>query len=99
MFEDFLEEAPYPNGEENWTFPGNLDKANLLAEVKSILPAWQQARNRQKRTTFGISALTPQTAVEYIARYHSAEPLPNPKGMARISRARFAVDDIKCIRD
>jgi hypothetical protein len=95
LLEDFLEEAPYPQGEDGWKFPGEPDTSNVIAEAVSIRPAWEQARNRHGRTTFGISGLPPETAIEYIDRYHSNEPMPNPKGMAPISRARFAGDDIK----
>jgi hypothetical protein len=94
VLEDFLEEAPL-QGAEGWTFPGELDGSNVVAEVMSIHPLWEQARNRHARSSYGISGLTPQQAVEFIELYHSPNPPPNPKGMGRISRARFAVDDIK----
>jgi hypothetical protein len=95
VLEDFLEEAPYPEGEAGWKFPGDLDISSVIAEVSSIRPTWEQTRNRHARTSFGISGLSPEAAIEYIERFHSDEPLPNPKGMAPVSRARFAVDDIK----
>ena len=95
MLEDFLEEEPYPQGEVGWKFPDEPDTSSAIAEVVSIRPTWEQARHRHGQTTFGISGLSPEAAIEYIDRYHSIEPMPNPKGMAPISRARFAVDDIK----
>lgn len=95
LLEDFLEEAPYPEGEAGWKFPGEADTSSVIAEVVSMCPFWEQARNRRARTTFGISGLSPEAAIEYIERFHFDEPMPNPKGMAPISRARFAVDDIK----
>jgi hypothetical protein len=95
LLEDYLEEAPYPQGQDGWQFPGKLDNSSLLAEAASIHPFWEQARHRHGRSTVGVSGLEPQAATEYVARYHSKDPLPNPKGMATISRARFAVDDIK----
>jgi hypothetical protein len=59
------------------------------------MPVWQLACNRIGRTTVGISGLAPETAVEFVARYLSPEPLSNPKGMAAVARVRFAIDDVK----
>jgi len=95
VLEDFVEEAPYPQGDANWKFPGELDGSNPLAEAVSIRPFWEEALARHRHSSLGISGLSPEVAIEYVGRYHSAEPLANPKGMARISRARFAIDDIK----
>jgi len=95
LLEDFTEEEPYPDGDPGWHFPGQLDADNVQAEAMSVVPFWHQAQQRTGKTTVGISGLTPETAVEYISRYFSAEPMANPKGMAPVSRARFAIDDIK----
>lgn len=95
VLEDFFEEAPHPRGEQEWEFPFELDETNVLAEAASIRPFWEQTRDRHARTTVGISGLSPEVAIEYIERYHSSEPLLSPKGMATVSRARFAIDDIK----
>jgi len=95
LLEDFLEQAPHAQGEPGWTFPGVIDSRNLQAEVQSIQPCWQQVRDRSGGSTIGISALSPEQAVEYIRTFHSDEPMSNPKGMSRIGRARFAIDDIK----
>ena len=95
LLEDLEEEAPYPDGDANWRYPDGLDKGSVSAEALSVLPIWQQAKNRLGKTTVGISGLPPESAVEYIERYHSDKPMPNPKGMAKVSRARFAIDDIK----
>jgi len=95
LLEDFEEEAPGPEGDSNWYFPGELNADNVQAEAASVMPIWRQAQKQVGKTTVGISGLTPESAVEYIARYHSHKPMPNPKGMAPVSRARFAIDDIK----
>jgi hypothetical protein len=83
------------DGDDNWRFPGTPDNSSVLAEAASIVPIWQIARERLGKTTLGISGLTPEAAVEFIDRFHSADPMPNPKGMAPVSRARFSIDDIK----
>jgi hypothetical protein len=92
--EDFTEEAPCPQGDEGWKFPGELDTDDVLAEVASVRPCWEQARDRHGRSSFGISGLSALAATEFIARYHCAEPMPNPKGMAMVTRAKYAVVDI-----
>ena len=93
LLEDFLEEAL--QGDANWSFPGELDASDLRSELESIKPLWQQVHNRAGGSTFGISGLTIDHAIEYVGRFHSDRPLENPKGMSKIGRARFAIDDIK----
>ena len=94
ILEDFTEEASYLPGEKDWKYPGDLDTSDVLAEVASVHPFWEQARDRHGRSSFGISGLSAKAAIEFIARYHCAEPMPNPKGMARVTRAKYAVVDI-----
>jgi len=99
LLQDFSESAIDPEDDADWRFPGTLDNDSLRAEVTSALPVWQQARERIGRSSCGISGLTPVSAVEFIERYHTAQPMQiskdMAKGMARVSRARFAIDDIK----
>jgi hypothetical protein len=92
---DFEAQDSTPLVDDNWRFPGKLERGSVLAEAAAVMPIWQQARARLGRTTVGISGLAPETAVEFVARYLSPDPLPNPKGMAPVSRVRFAIDDIK----
>jgi hypothetical protein len=95
LLKDYAEEASYRDGDVNWAFPGQLDTESVMDEANAVLPIWHQAQTRTNRTTVGISGLSPEAAVEYIDRYLSPDPMPNPKGTAPVSRARFAVDDIK----
>jgi len=99
FLEDFTEEAPYPDGDADWQAPGGLAKNSVSAEAQSLLSFWQLAQDRFGKTTVGVSGLTPETAVEFVERFHSDNPMQIPKamakGMAKVSRARFAVDDIK----
>ena len=68
-----------------------------LADRRQDIPflAQQLLEEYNERGGRQFSGFAPEAAVEYINRYHSPEPMPNPKGMAPISRARFAIDDIK----
>jgi hypothetical protein len=95
VLKDYTEEASHLDGDLNWNFPGKLDAESAITEADSVLPIWQKAKNRLGRTTVGISGLPPEAAVEYIDRYLSPDPMLNPKGMAPVSRVRFAIDDIK----
>ena len=94
LLKDFAEKADRRDDDVNWTFPV-LETTSVTAEARSALPLWQDLRKHSNRTAVGISGLSPLAAVEYIDRYHSPEPMANPKGMAPVARARFAVDDIK----
>ena len=95
ILEDYTEEASNLAGDLNWQFPGELGVESVMAEAKSVLPIWHQAQAHSKKSIVGISGLSPDAAVEYIDRYLSSDPMPNPKGMAPVSRVRFAIDDIK----
>ena len=95
LLQDFAEESSDLPDDLNWGFPGKLDADSVIAEALSALPIWHKAQTRVNRTSFGISDLSPEAAIEFIHRYLSPDPMPNPKGMAPVSRARFAIDDIK----
>ena len=94
LLEEFSEAASAED-DSDWRFPGTLDSTGVLAEAASVMPIWNKARERLERTTVGISGLAPDAALEFIERFHSADPMQNPRGMAPVSRARFAADDIK----
>ena len=95
LLKDFVEEASEQQGDLNWSFPGKLDADSAIDEASIVLPIWHKAQTRFNKTTFGISGLTPEAAVEFVDRYLSPDPMPNPKGLAPVSRVRFAIDDIK----
>ncbi|MDH3633363.1 MAG: hypothetical protein OES20_01535 [Gammaproteobacteria bacterium] len=95
ILKDYAEETSHLEGDLNWVPPSKLNAKSVIAEAHSILPIWHKAQTRLGRTSVGISGLSPEAAVEYIDRYLSPDPMPNPKGMAPVSRARFAIDDIK----
>ena len=93
LLEAFAEEAP--RAEADWAPPGDMDSSSLQSELRSLLPLWQQVSDRNGGSTVGISGLAPEQALEYIRSFHTDAAMPNPKGMSRIGRARFAIDDIK----
>ncbi len=93
LLQDFPEEAPAAGAD--WRPPGGIDHGSLQAEMQSVRPLWQQVHDRSGGSTVGVSGLTPEQALDYIVSFYSDDPVPNPKGMSRIARARFAIDDIK----
>ncbi len=95
ILHDFDEIAPYPEGEPGWRFPVPLGNDSVYAEAADLIAHWSSAVQAGARTTVGISGFTLAQAVEYIACYHGIDPMPNPRGMGQISRARYAIDDIK----
>ena len=95
ILEDYAEEASHLEGDPNWAPPGGLGTESVIAETQAMLPFWHRAQTRLGGTSVGISGFSPDAAVEYIDRYLSPDPMPNPKGMAPVMRARFAIDDIK----
>ena len=95
LLRNFSDESIEIMDDADWRFPATLDSSSPRAEATGVLPVWQLARARIGRSSYGISGLAPEAAVEYIERYHSPQPMRIPKGMAKVSRARFAIDDIK----
>ncbi|MCP4335507.1 MAG: hypothetical protein GY785_22890 [Gammaproteobacteria bacterium] len=99
LLQDFSDALIDSVDDADWCFPATLNDASPRAESAGVLPVWQLARRRTGRSSYGISGLTPEAAVEFIERYHSPEPMliskDMTKGMAKVSRARFAIDDIK----
>ena len=93
LLADFNEDAP--DGDREWAFPSGLNNSNLQAELQDIQPCWQQVHDRNGGSTVGISDLSIEQAIEYVSRFHSDAPMKNPRGMSRIGRARFAIDDIQ----
>ena len=95
ILEDYSEESESIDDDADWVYPGHLGQGDVIQEAKNQLSVWEQAQARFGKTTVGVSGFSPEEAVEYIERYFTSDPMPNPKGMAKVSRARFAVDDIK----
>ena len=79
----------------DWRFDVALDHNDPVTEARKMEQLWQAATRRHGFTTVGLSGFSPAEAVEFIARFFSDDPMPNPRGMARVGRARYAVDDIK----
>ena len=95
LLEDYQDPDILPADDPNWRFAAALADRDPVAEARDLEQLWRAATDRRGFTTVGISEFSPTEAVEFIQRYFSAEPMPNPKGMAPISRARYAIDDIK----
>lgn len=95
LLEDFADADANPGDDPDWRFAAALDADDAIAEAHILEELWRVASEQRGFTTVGISGFSPREAVEFIARYFDDEPMPNPAGMARVSRARYAIDDIK----
>ncbi|MBX2868636.1 MAG: hypothetical protein KTR18_08175 [Acidiferrobacterales bacterium] len=95
VLQDFAGAEVTMDVENSWQPPDVLGVEGVMAEMQGILPVWEQFKALRGRTTVGLSHLSPQEATAFIDRFYSDNPLENPKGMARVARARFAIDDIK----
>ena len=95
LLRDFEPRMPPAGDDPNWHPPADLARSDLHTEAGQIIALWSALAERSGRTTVGVSGLAPMQAIGFVERYLSADPMPNPKGMAPVSRLRFAIDDIK----
>jgi hypothetical protein len=95
LLRDFEDESAWSDPDPVWTPPLTIRSHDLKDEATTIQDVWLTVNERSKKTTAGISGMSLKSGIDYIDRYFSANPLPNPKGMSSINRARFVVDDIK----
>jgi hypothetical protein len=61
VLEDFLEEAPYPEGEAGWKFPGDLDISSVIAE---------ETKKSIHNDTQALRALDPFIGNLYLEQFH-----------------------------
>ncbi len=95
VLEDYDEPDGISGDDPDWRFGAELADTDALGEACDLEKLWRMAAARRGFTTVGISGFSPSEATEFIQRYFSEQPMPNPKGMASVSRARYAIDDIK----
>jgi len=63
VLKDFPVAEETDRQEDAWNFPGKLEANDVLAEVRSVQPLWEQACQRNGRTTVGISGHSPNDAL------------------------------------
>lgn len=95
ILEDYPDPDSLTHSDPDWACPIPAEANQLLDEVAIVERFHERAMKKHGRTTVGICGLSLREAAEFILRYDSETPMPNPKGMAAITRSRFAIDDIK----
>lgn len=74
--------------------PGS-DAGALRQEFAAILPAYEQARLRRGRSTFGISGFDPGQALEILCDLFADPPPAGPRLSSEM--VRFVIDDLKTL--
>jgi len=95
ILEDFPAEDPGNAADPRWQAP-DLSTANSIAdEVRLLTPLWHRGVERLGRTMVGLSAMPIELAADYLQRFDTADPAPNPcTDQSDLLRMRFCADDI-----
>ena len=101
ILEDFAEDAPSQVARAGWVpgleLPGgDINAADLAAEIAAVKPHWERARRRFGRTSVGVVALAPEAWPGALLRYLGDGAVESPvAGMAAALALRFVADDLK----
>jgi hypothetical protein len=108
LLEDYPSDDPTGVDLENWCPPFavdafEIDLANherlqsaLANELRAVAPSYQRFVAANRRTTFGISDLTTDACVAYLASFLSSQAPANPlPAVPPVQALRWAVDDVK----
>lgn len=96
LLEDFSEEDPSPPVDVEWQKPDLSSATSLSDEIKLLMPLWQRGVERFGRTMTGLGGLPIEAAADYIDRFGSDDPAPNPgDDLSDLLRMRFCADDLK----
>ena len=105
ILEDFPEDPPGLRDTLGWHAPALSATPGtpaawataLTQELTLLLPLWQQAQQRFRRTTVGLSFQLPEAWPDFAARFLAGE-LPSVKGHDTPALAlRFLCDDLKAL--
>jgi hypothetical protein len=107
LLEDFPDDDPRARPDPAWRAPlARFDRAvtaqdalagALEIEAPKLAPLYQAARaQRGGRTTVGLSGMTIDAAVRYVADFLRGKPMTSPSAdMSPVLALRFAADDLK----
>lgn len=96
VLEDFPEDEPDAVDNPNWVPPDTHRVRDLMEEIELLEPFWQSAVERNGRSTVGISGMDIKSAAEFVTRFDTDVPMPNPsRNFADVHALRYAVDDLK----
>lgn len=96
ILEDFPEEDAGAHHDPDWQPPDLSTAETLQDEVQLLMPYWQRGVEKVGRTMTGLSAQPMETAADYLARFDTDDPAPNPgSDQSDLLRMRFCADDIR----
>ena len=98
VLEDYDEIAPDADADPTWTCPVVLDPSisDVISEIEAVRPFHEQAIARTGYSTVGVSGLSMPEIGEYLSRFDTDDPMPNPRrDLADVQVMRFAIDDLK----
>jgi len=108
VLEDYPSDDPTSADLETWQPPFALDvpdidfsdharlQSALAAELGAVAPSYRRFVAANRRTTFGISGLSIDACVAYLASYLATAAPDNPiPSVAPVQAVRWAVDDVK----
>jgi hypothetical protein len=108
VLEDYPRDDPTGVDLDNWLPPFVLDASDvdladharlhsaLASEVRAVAPSYERFVAANRRTTVGISGLTIDACVAYLAAYLSSPAPTNPlPAVSPVQALRWAVDDVK----
>jgi len=97
ILEDFPEDPPDAADHPGWTAPTLGAPANFATELQALLPVWQQAQQRFRRTTVGLSFQSPEHWAECAASFLAGGlPVVAPLDTPALT-LRSLCDDIKAL--
>ncbi len=102
ILDDYPVNAPDDVGGAHWQFPDFPENPDVVPgrqlreEIEFLAPIYRRALAKSGRTTFGVSGLTVEQAIEYIPGFlEGAWPAsPNPDWHP-VQGLRFVADDLK----
>ena len=97
ILEDFPEDPPGLTDTPGWTPPSTNNTGSFAAELHSLLPLWQTARQRFGRTSVGLSFQDPDAWPDFIAQILAGALPITPQLETTALSVRHLCDDIKAL--
>ena len=96
LLADFPEDDPREAPDDNWRPPLARPGEDIESEIAALAAPYDRSCTERRRTTVGLSGMSPAAAAEYVAAWLSGAPPASPApDMSPVLCLRFAVDDLK----
>jgi hypothetical protein len=97
ILEDFPDDPPGLSDTPGWTPPSTSNTGPFAAELQSVLPLWQTARQRFGRTSVGLSFQDQAAWPDFIAQILAGALPITPQLETTALSVRHLCDDIKAL--